>query len=261
MSLKDKFDEKTKTITVENVGGIVNDVTEEILKLMGHRRVDVKGFVNLKDVDYIIKSGENPIRFGEVGTNFEISGCKLQNLTNMPLTVGKQFNCSYNELMTLKGSPSKVKSLDCGSNRLVSLDYLPKIEMDLFCNDNKLISLKGCPKELVELDAADNNLTSVEGAPESCRTINLFSNKIKSIEGINKHIKECRYLTLSSNPINSGGLGLLLIKGLEKLVAVDCGEFTKAAEIINKYLEDGRAGILTCQEELLDAGLDEYATL
>ena len=59
----------------------------------------------------------------------------------------------------------------------------------------------------------------------------------------------------TNNPIESHVLGLLKIKGLQE-VRLDDIQLTK---IINKYLPLG--DLLDCQEELIEAGYEEFAQL
>ena len=73
------------------------------------------------------------------------------------------------------------------------------------------------------------------------------------------------YANFISNPIKSHVLGLLLIDGLEEVsfesfsIGADAAKH-KVAQIINKHLKNGR-DVFACQEELIEAGLDEYAQL
>lgn len=60
---------------------------------------------------------------------------------------------------------------------------------------------------------------------------------------------------LSDNPIKSHVLGLLKIIKLRRVVM----DNKVVQDILNKHLPEG--DIFACQEELLDAGLDDYAKL
>jgi hypothetical protein len=94
--------------------------------------------------------------------------------------------------------------------------------------------------------------------------LDLSNNQIYSLNGISDIINELRgELRLKGNHITAGGLGLLRIRGLRGVVywtdAIEADKFCKAATIINKYLPEG--DIFDCQEELIEAGLEEYAEL
>ena len=63
----------------------------------------------------------------DVDGNVDLSN---RNLTELPLTFGRvtsHFNCSYNKLTTLKGSPKYVGyNFYCDNNELTSLEYSPE---------------------------------------------------------------------------------------------------------------------------------------
>ena len=54
-----------------------------------------------------------------------------KNLSEIPVKFGiinGNFNCSFNNLISLKGSPEIVgRSFDCSYNKLISLEYAPEI--------------------------------------------------------------------------------------------------------------------------------------
>ena len=74
------------------------------------------------------------------------------------------FNCSDNNLNSLKGCPEIVKgSFFCDNNKLTSLKYSPKfIKGNFYCENNKLISLEGGPKEVDSYYCNRNNLKTLK---------------------------------------------------------------------------------------------------
>ena len=87
---------------------------------------------------------------------------------------------------------------------------------------------------------------------------------LTSLKGIHKIIKEVNGdIYLGNTPIKNGILGLLMINGVRNIKNTLTGssKFSKAIKIVSKYLGQGRAGVLSAQEELIDAGLDEFAEL
>jgi hypothetical protein len=127
------------------------------------------------------------------------------------------------------------------------------------CGRNKLTSLKGSPNSVgSDFYCFDNALTSLDGAPQSTgRYFECNNNKITSLEGIHKIIKKIGdTLFCSRNPIISGGIGVILIEGLKKIEADQ-----PAFKIINRYVGQGKKGLLRCQDELIEAGLEEFAKL
>jgi len=109
------------------------------------------------------------------------------------------------------------------------------------------------------------SLSSLENAPnivdEDCDFANAM--KLTSLEGIGKdyllEIGGDLYLPLH---LKSNALGILRIKKLTHVInnsfAID--SLKRTVTIINKHLESGR-NIWKCKEELIEAGLKEYAKL
>jgi hypothetical protein len=158
---------------------------------------------------------------GEISVTGSVNiGASL--ITKLPVkfgSVGGSFSCYNNRLTSLHGAPSSVGG-------------------DVFCNHNNLTSLQGAP-------------SSIGGS--------FFGgeNKLTSLEGIHKLIKKIGGgFYCNSNPIKSGGIGLILIEGLTQI-----GADPPAFKIIRKYLGQGKKGLLRCQDELIDAGYEEFARL
>jgi hypothetical protein len=108
-------------------------------------------------------------------------------------------------------------------------------------------------------DCSENELTTLEGAPSSVDDdFDCTYNKLTSLQGIHKIIKIINgEFFCNDNPITSGGIGLILIEGLTKIYV----DRRHAFDIINKYLGRGKKGLLLCQDELIEAGYEEYARL
>jgi hypothetical protein len=125
--------------------------------------------------------------------------------------------------------------------------------------DGYLTSLEGTPRKIGGSFYCDRNqLTSLHGAPAEVNGyFSVEKNSITSLEGVHKIIKIINgAIYLYENPIKSGGIGLLLIEGLSAICADQ-----PAFKIINKYLGQGKKGLLYCQDELIEAGYEEYARL
>lgn len=67
-------------------------------------------------------------------------------------------------------------------------------------------------------------------------------------------------LNINNNPIESSVLGVLLIPGLKKF---EMDNNLNVEKILNKYLPNtrGKEAVVDCQNELIDAGLDDFAQL
>jgi hypothetical protein len=109
--------------------------------------IDVDGDVNLCDIKLI----KIPLKFRNVSGNFD---------------------CSFNDLISLEGCPELVGgSFFCYNNNLTSLEGCPKsVGLNFWCSNNNLTSLEGCPKSIGgDFYCSYNNITSLEGTPESIR--------------------------------------------------------------------------------------------
>ncbi len=137
--------------------------------------------------------------------------------------------------------------------------------------DNNLKSLKGSPHTAKSFYCHDNNITSLDYICRTTSTIDIRRNHIQSLIGVHKLIDRCTRLLLNGNPIKEGGIGLIFIKDLHEITFDRSGsEFpmpssfiTKhsAFEIISKYLQQGKNGVLACQQELIDNGYELFARL
>lgn len=83
-------------------------------------------------------------------------------------------------------------------------------------------------------------------------------NLLTSLKGIHTQITQmCGRFSAIGNPIESHVLGLLLIKGITTVLL----DNWRVAEILNRHLGKGRAGMLMAQEELIEAGFEKFAQL
>lgn len=91
---------------------------------------------------------------------------------------------------------------------------------------------------------------------EGRKSLSKIHEKLPTYDGV---------LCLNGNPFQDSVLGLLLINGLEHVSCTGLsGDLLRAIEIVNKYLPNPKGikgKLLECQNELLDAGLEEFAKL
>ena len=131
---------------------------------------------------------------------------------------------------------------------------------NLYAADRGLTTLRGCPKKVLGfVDFSFNKLTSLEGIPEEIAgDVHIHHNEITSLKDIHKQIRKMNgHFFAHSNNIASRVLGLMLIDGVTSIKLGD-GQLD---QILNRHLGKGRAGMLMAQEELIDAGLEEFAQL
>ncbi len=130
---------------------------------------------------------------------------------------------------------------------------------DFTCSRNQLTSLEGVPSSVGGgFYCSNNRLTSLEGAPGAVgRDFYCTRNRLTSLQGAHRILRRIGdMLDLEENPIERGGIGLVLVDGLKRIDADQ-----PAFKIINKYLGQGMKGMLRCQEALHDAGFAEFAKL
>lgn len=133
--------------------------------------------------------------------------------------------------------------------------------------ENKdLDSLEGMNFEVLNggMNLNGNRLVSFKGAPKRITgDVLARSNRFYDLHDIHLDIHQLKgTLDLRNNPISSHVLGLLLIKDLDSIGDVRTySDRYKWIKIVDKHLPNkkGKIGMFECQEELLDAGLENFA--
>ena len=116
---------------------------------------DIKEFCRKYNIDYTI----NPD--GSIDVNSSIS-LYNKGLTKLPLKFNKVngwFDCSWNNLKTLEGSPIEVNgNFSCVYNKLTSFEYAPKIiRGDFNCENNNIKTFEYFPSYVKGDFWCDNN--------------------------------------------------------------------------------------------------------
>ena len=197
--------------------------------------------------------------------------CNLMSLEGLPKKLNGGLIIRRNKNLTsLSGCSNEINgNFECNECNLHSLIGAPnKIDGDFNCSDNPhLSSLEGMTQEgIYDLEIRNTGITSLKGIARQVEgNIYLENNKnLSSLKNIHK------FFEAFSDPLNGGViyfshtfvksniLGLLKIKNLE---SIDSGNDELDA-IINDYLPDPTPDkIIDCQNELIDAGFEEYAEL
>ena len=132
--------------------------------------------------------------FGRVSGSFDCSINNIVSLKGAPRQVKGSFICKDNELVSLKGAPLKVgKDFDCMSNKLVSLEGAPQnVGRKFACNNNKLVSLEGAPQTVEgDFNCGNNQLTTLTGAPPTVGgNFICYNNKLVSLKGAPQKVGE-----------------------------------------------------------------------
>lgn len=166
LNSKEKIEQWLKKMNINHYV-INNDLT-----------VHVNGSVNIcdKKLNFI------PIQFDTIKGDFDCSYNNLTSLKGAPYTVNGDFDCSYNNLTSLQNSPNLILgNFNCIKNKLISLEGCPSITNGhFFCNYNEINTLLGSPKTIHgNFICIGNLITSMEGSPEHIKGIfNLCANPI-----------------------------------------------------------------------------------
>jgi hypothetical protein len=156
-----------------------------------------------------------------------------------------------------------------GCKDLVSLKGAPKIIHGGFAVTNcpKLHSLEHGPKHIDKIFVCSaHSFTSFEHMP---RTMSEFicnqagsPTPITSLHNLHKMVDKITW-RISVDHLTSHILSVLLIPGDAKYFNIDYGPARRVSEIIEKYMTypRGMSTVLACQDELIDAGFDEFAQL
>ncbi len=113
--------------------------------------------------------------------DLDLSGLQLTELPDLStVTVNGTFDCSQNNLKSLKGAPRHVgKNFICFANQLKTLDGGPEsVGGDYICSENCLVSLKGISGQVGgNLNCCGNQIVSWKHYPQSFNRI-LFDYKL-----------------------------------------------------------------------------------
>lgn len=99
-----------------------------------------------------------PIKFNTINGFFDCSNNNLDSLKNSPVETTGYFNCNENNLTNLDGCPIKVGSyFVCNLNKITSLDICPeKVNGDFDCRFNRIDDI------WADCDISGNYYTSVK---------------------------------------------------------------------------------------------------
>jgi hypothetical protein len=180
---------------------------------------------------------------------------------------------SLTALTSIKGLPDNVETLRLEAlPNIRSLEGCPSTLRTFSSQRCGLTSLKGLPRTLAgSLYLSHNHeLSDLTGMPsEVGYSISITGGATIDLTGIHKKLKSMgsgskNTSIFKCDSFKGGVLGLLMIEDLGK-VDLGSANFEQLNAIINKHLhEDAKVStdrMLTCQEELIDAGYDEYAKL
>lgn len=185
----------------------INKVTENI-----DGSIDYEGDIDISGM----KLDKIPLKFNNVFGNFDCSDNELTTLKGCPKFVDGDFYCYLNQLADLKYGPKDVcGNYICSGNKLTSLYGSPReIHGDFVCSNNLLKNLKDCPDIINgNFISIDNHIINSIYLPKiiKCNFIHDIRVHSKYIEdftfiGINDYNQAANKLTeLSEDELNSLG--------------------------------------------------------
>lgn len=217
------------------------------------------GFMTLKvqfgkiDGSFSLRGYPSPLKSltglpKEITGSFDICGLP-NNITSMeggPQIIGYSYEVENSSITNLKGIPKYIK----GSFSIASSRILASLEGGPTRVDGQLYNISNCTKIL-----SLNGITrSIQGA------LDISKSGITSLVGISDLFDNLRTLIVDVDQIKDGGLGLLALRSFKE-VKSHYGSNDKWQNIVNKYASKGEEGILECQSELIENGLEEFAQL
>jgi len=154
-----------------------------------------------------------------------------------------------------------------GCEQLTSLRGAPKRVATLRAKGcTALKSLVGGPEEVQgNVFLGESGVTSLEGLIKVKGVVNLIGCwELTSLHGIGvQHLKSCMMLHIP-HTVDSHVLGLLLVDKLEDVLVHPehaSPKLNLAIKIVLKHLKKGQDGLIDCQHELIDEGLEDFAEL
>lgn len=149
---------------------------------------------------------EIPLVFNNVNGFFDCSYNHLTTLVGSPKTTLSHFICNDNFLTNLKGSPDHVGgSFYSAKNKLTSLENCPVVVLNNFyCVNNCLTDLIGSPEHILgSFDCSSNEITDLIGSPKRIDfSFNCSRNKLTDLKNSPEYVGlwfGCSYNQLIDN--------------------------------------------------------------
>ena len=228
------------TATAQKIAALVKlhfgDALEEVPLKDEEFTMRDNGLVDVDLGTYMRRKTTNsrlPVRFGTIYGEFSIASMGLVSLEGCPGIVNGSFDCSHNQLTSLKHAPEDVVDFDCSHNQLTSLAGCPTTPGELVCANNLLPDLTSAPPTSL-LYALDNPFQHFRNTPA--------------------HLDEVAVTWRRDLPL----LGLLTVKSID-IHFPNGTHYDEVEEIMNKYAGQGRAGMIDCKRELVAAGFEGNA--
>lgn len=160
-------------MTDDEIHNICNKYNIKNYTVNSDGSIDVDGYVGLCDKGL----KKLPLKFNYVSDYFDCGFNKLTSLEGSPKEVGGNFYCNNNKLTTLKSGPLKVgEGFHCSHNKLTTLVGSPReVGGDFNCSNNKLTSLEYAPLKVGNGFYCTNNIVNLN-----------YNNYLKGVKRMNK---------------------------------------------------------------------------
>ena len=162
------------------------------------------------------------------------------------------------------GSVSFFENVTLHNKRLTKLPFpIASVGNNLWLDDSRLTTLEGCPDVMQGSLGIEGclNLRNLKGAPSSCFEIMADNTRLTSLEGLPEEMSNM-HLTWHAD---LGMLRLLMVRGMQTIAIShpnpDLPLVQPITDILQRYLNTGRAGVMPCAAELHKAGFGGNAKL
>jgi hypothetical protein len=207
-----------------------------------------------------------PVKFGKLH-NMNFHKNNVTSFKNFPPIVETYFSITDNPLSSLVGCPEEVGNFHLTLIPISKLDALPKIihEGLAIKECHQLTSLFGVEhitsNDIVLRLEDCKGITKLDYVPPNIQSLELYGMKIDDLSGLHKKAPNLSMITFWDNTVIKGSI-LSLLKYDDLLISehnLSDPSFKKALEIVQKHQAD--KNIPECMDELIEAGLKEYAKL
>lgn len=217
---------------------------------------------------------------------------ELQTFKQLPFRLKSAHSISIHEtefttLRGIEGVDNQMDDFDIfieGLDSLSNLDFLPKTIANLHVQScgitdigdsgtkirkllinqcDNLVEIRNCPNLVDSLILRNNeNLSKLTMLPRKLKNfMTSYSKSLHSLEGIQDLTPELEAITIVKTPITSNILGLLFIPGFTTISGWDNRvELAKALQLMQKTIDDKKSPF-DCQNEMIDAKLDNLAEI
>jgi len=195
---------------LQSFGGIKFGEISGSFKCVRNSITSLEGCPHTVGADF--ECGVNPIKSLKggpktVGGTFSCqNSSSLTSVSGAPETVGRSFLCLLNSVKSLEGLPENMSvggEFDCSYNKLTSLVGAPKIIVGNFrCTGNDLKSLEGAPQTVGgDFTCSSSGLITLEGGPKTVGgTFSCSENYIRNLKGAPETVGGDFLWTLGSSP-------------------------------------------------------------